>query len=86
MGTKASSNPENPCKGYTTRVCGKIVISNNDGVVTQTNKDAFGFVLYQWKGSEEDWILEHIDTGNDDDDNDGPLEPVGGDWDIVIGG
>ncbi len=87
MGTEASSNPENPCKGKTTRVCGKIVISNNDGMLTQTNKDAFGFVLYQWNGSEDEWMAEHIYTGDDDDDNEGPLVPgLDGDEDIIIVG
>ena len=56
-------------------------------MVTQTNKDAFGFVLYHWKGSEEDWMLQHIDTGGDDgDDNDSPLELTGGDWEIIVDG
>lgn len=81
-GTKASNSPETPCKGATTRICGQIIISNNDGVVTQTNKDTFGFVLYHWKGSEEDWMLQHIDTGGDDgDDNDSPIISQG-EWNL----
>lgn len=51
-------------------------------MVTQTNKDTFGFVLYHWKGSEEDWMLQHIDTGGDDgDDNDSPIISQG-EWNL----
>lgn len=49
-GSKASSNANNPCKGATTRVCGKIeseLITANSGqtLVVQQIKDADGIVI-----------------------------------------
>lgn len=49
-GSKASSNANNPCKGATTRVCGKIeseLITDNSGqtLVVQQIKDADGNVI-----------------------------------------
>jgi hypothetical protein len=36
-GTKASSNANNPCKGETTRVCGRIVVTTEYCVDSLTN-------------------------------------------------
>lgn len=49
-GSKASSNANNPCKGATTRICGKIeseLITVNSGqtLVVQQIKDADGIVI-----------------------------------------
>lgn len=49
-GSKASSNANNPCKGATTQVCGKIeseLITDNSGqtLVVQQIKDADGNVI-----------------------------------------
>lgn len=49
-GSKASSNANNPCKGATTRVCGKIeseliAINSEQTIVKQQIKDSDGTVL-----------------------------------------
>ena len=49
-GSKASNNANNPCKGATTRVCGKIEttaseVSTNSTLVMSVFKDAEGKIL-----------------------------------------
>ena len=74
-GCKASNDPQNPCKGKTTGICGKIVVTNNDGMISQTNYAANGWMLYRIEMPEEEWIRQHLDNG-DDSGTTGPFKPV----------
>lgn len=76
-GSKSSNEPQNPCKGATTRVCGKIVVSNKDGMVSQTNYAPNGDMLYRVEMPEKEWIRQHPDKG-DDGRTTGTSKPVGG--------
>lgn len=71
-GTKARNSSINPCKGPTTRVCGKRVTNTTNGTVTTI--DASGNIIYQWE-------IPVYDAGDDDliDQIDGSFIVVGGD-------
>ncbi len=62
-GSKASTNPNNPCKGATIRLCGILAtditpIDENKTLVTKTVKDANGVII-----SESSYIVpKSIDT------------------------
>jgi len=62
-GSKASTNPNNPCKGATIRICGILAtditpINENNTLVTKTVKDANGVII-----SESSYIVpKSIDT------------------------
>ena len=63
FGSKASTNPNNPCKGATIRVCGILVtnlmpVNENKTLVTKTVEDANGVII-----SESSYIVpKSIDT------------------------
>lgn len=63
-GTKASNSPENPCKGATTRVCGKVVVTNNNGMISQITYRPKGWVIYYDEKPKSEWVKEHVNEGN----------------------
>lgn len=63
-GTKASNSPENPCKGATTRVCGKAVVTNNNGMISQVIYAPNGLAIYYDEKPVKEWGKEQVTEGN----------------------
>lgn len=81
-GLWASHNPSNPCGGLALFVCAKVTTySDGDGNLEEVVEDMDGNVFKRNPDTGDDWIIEHIGTGDggNNDGSDDKFKPVE-DW------
>lgn len=83
-GSRASNNPDNPCAGALTGICGsKTIQTFANGAKNEEVTDMAGNV-FKRDPATGDWIRETL-TDDKDGDDDNPLHVSDGDWEIVWG-